>query len=73
MKSESSVEEEKEANYFAMCLLMPEELVRREVSKMGGNFDLEDDKAMRALANKFGVSIAVMTIRLGQLSMIKRA
>ncbi len=58
--------EENEANYFAMCLLMPEEFVRAEVRKMGG-FDIEDDRAMSALASKFGVSVTLMTLRLGQI------
>ena len=60
--------EEKESNYFAMCLLMPEELVRKEIKRMGGNIDIGDDMDMKKLAVKFGVSITVMTLRLGQIS-----
>ena len=56
-----------EANYFAMCLLMPEEWVRREVKRMG-IVDIEDDKKMKKLADKFKVSVTMMTIRLGQIS-----
>ena len=57
-----------EANHFAMCLLMPEDWVRREVKRMGGNIDIGDDKAMKKLADKFKVSVTVMTLRLGQIS-----
>ena len=62
--------EEREANYFAMCLLMPEKFVREEIAKMGGSIDLADDKQIRILANKFQVSIAMMTVRLGQLAIL---
>ena len=55
MKMGVDIQEEKEANYFAMCLLMPEELVRKEVKRMGGNIDIGDDKTMKKLADKFGV------------------
>jgi Zn-dependent peptidase ImmA (M78 family) len=58
--------ENREANLFAMCLLMPEKLVRSEVDKSGG-IDLCDDEPIRELAKKFGVSISLMTIRLAQL------
>lgn len=34
--SDEELKMEQEANYFAMCLLMPEEFVRAEVSKMNG-------------------------------------
>jgi Zn-dependent peptidase ImmA (M78 family) len=34
---------EREANYFAMCLLMPEKLVRRWVREHGSGFDWGDD------------------------------
>lgn len=59
--------EEKEANLFAMALLMPEDLVRQEVSKMNTPLDLCDDKSIKRLADKFKVSKALMAVRLGQL------
>jgi Zn-dependent peptidase ImmA (M78 family) len=57
---------EAEANAFAMELLMPADWVRREAAKLGG-VDIEDEKKVAKLAKKFGVSNAVMTLRLGQL------
>lgn len=66
-------DEEKEANYFAMCLLMPEDLLNKEIKRMGGNFDIEDGKAIKRLADKFKVSVAVMTLRLGQISELRSA
>lgn len=61
--------EDREANYFAMCLLMPEEFVRREVAKLGG-IDLTEDGGLKSLAKAFGVSIGLMAVRLGQLGFI---
>lgn len=54
---------EAEANYFAMCLLMPSHLVKKEVAKV----QLTDDEAIKTLAKKFDVSITAMAIRLSQL------
>ena len=41
---------EQEANYFAMCLLMPEQFVRVDITAMGG-IDLTEDRQIRDLAN----------------------
>lgn len=60
--------EDREADYFAMCLLMPEAFVRRELARMGG-VELSDDKALRLLARKFAVSLGLMALRLGQLGL----
>ena len=65
--------QEREANLFAMCLLMPEDFVWKEVKRMGGNFDIEDGRSIKKLADKFKVSVPVMTLRLGQLSERLRA
>lgn len=67
---------EKEANYFAMCLLMPKELIHNEVerfkkwnTKAGlGRYLTEDD--IRWMARKFKVTDIIMTIRLVQLKEI---
>lgn len=56
----------REANAFAMALLMPEDWLRQDVAKMGG-VDIEDDEKVGKLAKKYRVSIQVMTLRLGQL------
>lgn len=58
--------EEREANQFAMELLMPSEWVRREIRKLGG-IDLCDDKKIQKLAKMFGVPQTIMAIRLGQI------
>ncbi len=59
--------EEQEANYFAMCLLMPESMVRKEVTKMGGRIDLCDDRVLMLLSKRFGVTVGLMAIRLSEL------
>lgn len=61
---------EKEANLFAMYLLMPENLVRAEVKKLGG-FDIEGGEGIISLAKKFKVSVPLMTLRLGQIFGVK--
>lgn len=58
--------EDIEANFFALCLLMPEHLVRAEVRKMGG-VDLGGNEDIRKLAKTFGVPETAMAVRLGQL------
>lgn len=57
---------EREANQFAMCLLMPEELVRKELKRMGG-IDLADPNATKDLARRFQVSETMMAMRIGQI------
>jgi Zn-dependent peptidase ImmA (M78 family) len=59
--------EEREANYFALCLLMPEKFIRDEIVKIGGSIDLTEDKPLRQLAATFKVSMGMMAARLGQL------
>jgi Zn-dependent peptidase ImmA (M78 family) len=67
----SSVEEaiEREANYFAANILMPESLVISEVSKLNPSKD--DDDNIRHLAKKFDVSISAMTYRLVNLGIYR--
>ncbi|RLJ31173.1 uncharacterized protein DUF955 [Chryseobacterium sp. 7] len=59
---------EKEANYFAANILMPEHLVRKEI--VGLKCDLHDDATIASLANKFEVSSSAMTFRLINLGLI---
>lgn len=59
--------EEAEANYFAMCLLMPEAFVRREVARFAA-FDINNEKHVAQLAKTFQVSPGMMGYRLAQLS-----
>lgn len=56
---------EEEANYFAMCILMPEHLVKREVAKI--TLDLTSDEPLKALSKTFDVSMTAMALRLAQL------
>ena len=53
----------KEANYFAMCLLMPEQFLRKDMV----GIDLTDDVAVGRLAKKYKVPAATMAFRIGQL------
>ena len=57
---------EREANLFAMELLMPAEWVRADVSKMGG-VDLADGAGIEKLAKKYKVDACLMTFRIAQL------
>lgn len=58
-----------DANYFAMCLLMPEDLLRCEVKKCQCG-DIFDDRWVQRLADRFKVEKNLMLIRLGQLGFI---
>ncbi|HAT3994129.1 TPA: ImmA/IrrE family metallo-endopeptidase [Elizabethkingia anophelis] len=59
---------EKEANYFAANILMPESLVKKEIIEL--SCDLHDDSTIASLANKFEVSSSAMTFRLINLGLI---
>ncbi|HEY1171015.1 MAG TPA: ImmA/IrrE family metallo-endopeptidase [Verrucomicrobiae bacterium] len=58
--------EDDEANLFAMCLLMPEEMVKEEIAKLGV-FDVNDDRKMKKLAKIFEVSETMMALRIAQI------
>jgi Zn-dependent peptidase ImmA (M78 family) len=55
---------EREANEFAMELLMPTAWLRRDLKD---GIDIEDAAAIHKLAKKYGVSDTLMTLRIGQL------
>lgn len=57
---------EAEANLFAVCLLVPKDLLLREIDKMGG-IDLGEDKDILHLCKLFQVSISTMTLRFQML------
>jgi len=65
--SEGSDRREIEANHFAACLLMPEELVELEIEKLGRDLDESD---IETLAQIFEVSPIAMSIRLSALGHI---
>jgi len=58
------------ANYIAMCLLMPEKMVRDYVKK--NKMDMTDDRHLRAMANKFAVPLGVLVLRLNKLYDLER-
>jgi Zn-dependent peptidase ImmA (M78 family) len=58
--------EHREANAFAMALLMPADWLRREVAEMGG-FDPTDETAARKMAQRYGVSPIMLAFRIGML------
>lgn len=60
---------EDEANYFAMCLLMPEEFVRRDLALIGPV--CWDDPKLKKLADQYKVEFPLFLIRLGQLGYMK--
>ena len=64
-KNSSSGEdqEEVEANRFAAELLMPRELLSKDVGKLLLT-DFLDDRRMQQLAKQYGVSVQAMTNRL---------
>lgn len=60
---------EKEANYFAMHLLVPTEMLRAELNNLGG-IDVCDDRsgALKKLAKRFGVSETIIAFRISEES-----
>lgn len=68
-----------EANLFAECLLMPENLVRDELdsllkargTKVIDLFD-ENNTVIKELAKKFAVTEAVMFLRLNKLGLVNQ-
>ena len=63
--------EEREANLFAAELLMPADFLERDIDEIGA-FDLLDEKVLKELAHKYGVSTQAMTFRLAYLGYVKQ-
>lgn len=59
-------QQEREANQFAMELMIPMEWLRREL-RAYRKMDLLDDSVVKDLAKKFRVPVALMGMRLGEL------
>ncbi|HFK5574950.1 hypothetical protein BAS06_02955 [Elizabethkingia miricola] len=59
---------EKEANYFAANILMPENLVFQEIEKL--DMDLYEDSSIKKLAQTFNVSSSAMSFRLINLGIL---
>lgn len=66
----NEIEQEIEANEFAMCLLMPENFLRRDIGD--APLDLIDDKRIKELAKRYQVSPQLMTLRLCKLGYFGR-
>ena len=60
-----------EANEFAMCLLMPEALLRSDLEHKPVELASDDDRNLQFLANKYKVPKMLMAIRIGQLFGVK--
>lgn len=65
-------DQEREANHFAICLLMPEKLVRDWIKKQEPTkWDATEDDFMKRFAKDFGVSMTLAAVRLHQLGILK--
>ena len=63
--------QEREANAFAMALLMPEELLRDALDdEIASRSDRNEDAILRSLARRFEVSETIMACRLVDLGML---
>lgn len=60
--AESNTQLEQEANVFAASILMPDDLVNEEVSKL--EFDLGNEDSLKELAKRFEVSVTAMYYRM---------
>jgi Zn-dependent peptidase ImmA (M78 family) len=66
--SDGTERQEIQANAFAAELLMPEDMLRAQLTNRP--LDVFDDIAMRQLAVRFGVSVQALSIRLTRLGLI---
>lgn len=64
---EEAHKKEQEANYFALALLMPREILIREIKS--AKLDLTNDVALKELAKKFGVSQTALMVRMSHLNL----
>lgn len=56
---------EREANLFALFLLMPQDLLIQEIENT--KLDWTDDKSIKQICKKFDVSLTALTVRLNYL------
>jgi Zn-dependent peptidase ImmA (M78 family) len=68
--TEKDKRQDKEANYFARCLLMPEEFLRSEIEKLKNGKVRTTEDMIKKLAKIFKVPEYQMTIRLTELKII---
>ena len=67
--SEGTDEDEMEANRFAAELLMPSAFLQADLQFLG-SISADDEKAIKELAGKYGVSNQAMAFRLSSLGLI---
>ena len=67
----SDMEMDTEANRFAIELLMPAAWVKKDLENM--EFDLCEDKQLKSLAKRYGVSMTAMALRLKSLRLNLRS
>lgn len=61
-QDQDDIEQEEEANEFAMELLMPENWIRRDTEGMPLT-----DKHMKPLAKQYGVDVSLLAYRIAQI------
>ncbi|MBS0646935.1 MAG: ImmA/IrrE family metallo-endopeptidase [Verrucomicrobia bacterium] len=66
---DASAKHEREANEFAACILMPEDMIRSEIANSG--IDYTDENLIKTLAKKFDVSTIAMSIRISKLGLFE--
>jgi Zn-dependent peptidase ImmA (M78 family) len=66
MRNQAEIEQEHEANLFAMCLLIPEEFIRRDMAIIGP-LNVDEDIRIKHLARRYNVSEQLMVNRLTNL------
>lgn len=72
VKTQRELQMDREANYFAVCLLMPADMLKRDVATMyPDGLDLVDGKEIKTLAKRYQVSVTLMTARLMELGVFK--
>lgn len=62
-------EMETEANYFAMCLLLPEDMVREDVERLRGEVDVGE--MIEKIAERYRVEAHIVTLRLVELKLLR--
>lgn len=66
--SSGELKNEREANAFAAAILMPENLMKKEIKKK--HLNISDEEAVKKLSKTFGVSEIAMTFRITNLNLL---
>jgi Zn-dependent peptidase ImmA (M78 family) len=64
--TEQDKEQEREANLFAIALLMPARFIHQDMEGQSP-LDLENDQRIKSMAKRYGVTEQMMTARLVNL------